>query len=273
MKRAYFECNAINFAVDKSLTANDLIDSFNRHAYQPVVGMHTIYEPARIFFVPGCITRGTQLLSFLQKLDASIMPPSWDLLQQEILKLRHGTSVLPFLSHLNQTSTRYEIMRLASGIFDVSAQTFIGRREANIRANYPQFAQEYIDRVIEAKQTDPAILRKLRTFEDIYKVFKFEFPSMIIKILEGRVKRSEAVQMCQRLDSFPVLRSTVLANLYLSFLCIRNKVRPGFDKLDDYCHAIEASYCDVLVTNDSQLIHAARYINPDLTILRCSDLT
>jgi hypothetical protein len=267
MRKAYLETSAINFAEQKQMTGTELRHTLENLGYSPVIGMHTIYELARTFVDPNKLDKGMKFFSLIEDLDPSIMPPVRGLLNQEINKLLHGTGVLPFMSYLNQHAVRLEVTRLASGIFDNRAEGFIRGREANIRANYPQFAQSYIERVVQAKATNPEIVRKVKTFQDAYNIFEFEFPPMIVELLHGKINKAAASRMFRKIDSFPALRSTIRANLYISFLCIIHKVRPGFDKLDDYRHTVEASYCDVLVTGDKQLIHAVKYINPDLTVL------
>jgi hypothetical protein len=267
MRKAYLETSAINYAKQKHMTGKELRLTLENLDHSPVIGMHTIYELARTFFDTNKLNKGAKLFSLIEDLDPSIMPPVRGLLNQEIDKFLHGTCVLPFLSHLDQHAVRLEVARLASGTFDNRAKEFISGREANIRANYPQFAQSYIERVVQAKATNPEIIRKIKTFQDAYNNFEFEFPSMILEILRGKISKAAAPRMYRGIDSFPALRSTIRANLYISFLCIVHKVRPGFDKLDDYRHAIEASYCGTLVTGDRQLIHAVQYINPDLTVL------
>lgn len=47
---------------------------------------------------------------------------------------------------------------------------------------------------------------------------------------------------------------------------------PGRDKLDDYRHVIEASYCDVFVTNDGQLGRTVPRINSDLSVVLWNEL-
>ena len=70
----------------------------------------------------------------------------------------------------------------------------------------------------------------------------------------------------------PAIRSGVRANLYLMWICISRRVAPAVDKLDDYRHIIEASYCDALVSGDDQLIRTTPRINPALESLRTPEL-
>ena len=86
---------------------------------------------------------------------------------------------------------------------------------ARIRDNYPQETQAYIERIIQVRTQNRSVFSKLKTFEDVRKVFEADIPSMICQILRKRVTKSEALELSYGLDSYPVLRSSVHANLYL----------------------------------------------------------
>lgn len=140
-----------------------------------------------------------------------------------MLKLRTGAAVTPFLDHLNQASTRLEIERLAAGIFDSRAEEFIRSREGAIRTNSPVLSEQYLAHVKRVKNRSVNRLKKIKTFDDIVR-----------EVLKKTVSFAEAVELSQRLASFPALRSTVNTNMYYSFIHIVYGVGPSNDKINDY---------------------------------------
>ena len=56
------------------------------------------------------------------------------------------------------------------------------------------------------------------------------------------------------------------------FICLANGVAPSVDKVDDYRHVVEASYCDFFVTNDEQLFRSVSRLNEIITPIRLSDI-
>ena len=95
---------------------------------------------------------------------------------------------------------------------------------------------------------------------------------MIRTALHDAVSTSEAQNLAARIDQFPALRSTVNANIYLNFVAIGQGQIPSFDKVDDFRHVIEASYCDTSVTDDRRLLNQTASINPSLTVLSARSL-
>jgi hypothetical protein len=114
MKKIYFEASSINRVTNQGeigLTA--LLQSLRAHGQEPVVGLHVVYELARTFLDPEAVERGKRLFQCLRELNPSYPPEAKDLLLQEILKLRHGSAVVPVLPYLESVSTKSEVARLA----------------------------------------------------------------------------------------------------------------------------------------------------------------
>jgi len=53
----------------------------------------------------------------------------------------------------------------------------------------------------------------------------------------------------------------------MTSICIIHGDIPGKDKIDDYRHIIEASYCDVFITGDAQLQKTVPRINPEVEVV------
>ena len=272
MKKAFLETNVINHAYRNSVNGLKLCEELQNRKYTPVIGTHVIYELARTFLDPNTIEIGRTLFAIVRDLDPSYSPPPVKLFEQEVLKLRTGSAVLPFLDHLGQASTRAEVQRLAMGNFDENARRFIEKRESEIKSEHPKNGQAYLAHIQDVSSDKGAQSIKMRTFEDALTYFKSQIPDAINQRLQDRITRLEAKELAQRLDFFPAIRSAVRADIYLNYICIVHVNTPGFDKLDDYRHVIEGSYCDVFVTGDNQLYKSANKINPNLEVISCNEI-
>lgn len=191
---------------------------------------------------------------------------------QEAVSIRTGALVLPFLDHLSQVSTRVEISKLARGYFDDRAREFLTRRESSINSNLPQTIQKYIERVTDFRAGQPNALPKLMTFNDAVRYFEPMVAVAIPEILHRRVNTSEAACIAKRLNELPAIRSVVRANIYYSWVCISYRVAPAKDKVDDFCHVIEAAYCAALLSSDRKLLAAVPEINPALPPIAGDDV-
>lgn len=273
MQKVYIETSVINRAFSESITGNDIAIYLDTLGFQPTIGTHTIYELAKTYLEPNSILKAQQLFSILLELEASIIPPTDKLFKKEIMKLRTGAAVLPFLDTLNQSSTRQEIHKLANGIFDSKAQEFIKNREKFHRTNNPIIYRDFLDHINKVKSYGTDILKNIRTFEDVVSYFKNQIPDLIVKILKGKVSKYEAVELFHRLDSFPALRSAVRANIDLCFICIVHNTHPGSDRKDDNRHIVDSSYSKGIVTGDEQLAKRVNRINPELVIIAWKNIS
>src|SRR3989442_1263435 len=272
MKNTFLETSAVNRAVAVGLDPAALRDCLTESGRCPVVGIHVIYELAATFLRQERADIGKALFRFVRDLDPSFTPPTMDLLLQEVLRLRTNAAVLPFLPYGNQNATRLEVHRLAEGAFDGTARAFIGAREEEVRREHPNTATAYIEHVRRVRGTRGDSLPALRRFPDVAEYFRDRWPDMIRALLHNGITSAEARELSARLTTFPAIRSTLNANLYLMFICIAHEAVPGDDKLGDYRHLIDASYCDAIVLYDDRARSAAPYIAPQLQVLSFEDL-
>ncbi|MBI3767149.1 MAG: hypothetical protein HY271_01510 [Deltaproteobacteria bacterium] len=126
-----------------------------------------IYELAATFIRPEQARLGRKLFSILRELDPFYAPGSSELLLREVLKLRTGAAVLPFLDHADQAATRIEVARLAAGTFDQRARSFIETREAEMRATHPVAMAEYVSHVGRLRARSPSKIHGIRTVDDL----------------------------------------------------------------------------------------------------------
>lgn len=263
MRKAYLETSAINRAERAGRFGRDLSSRLQSLGFSPAIGIHTIYELAATFLSPGQEEKAAALFSIVQDLDPSYQQPADSLLQEEILKLRTGAAVLPFPDHLGLASTRTEVGRLALGIFDQQARCFISKRESQIRVTFPNQAADYLQHVVKAQAHGAP---RIQTFEEAYQYFesKGQLPAHIQRALRSQVTACEAREIYQRLEQFPAIQALVRAHVYMDFIFIKHRVKPNDDKLDDYRHIIEATYCDAFVADDHQLLKTVPLISPHL---------
>lgn len=272
MANAYIETSSINQALVDTVSGKDISKSLQDLGYRPVVGIHTIYELARTFLNPGQHQTGSDLFKILQGIDGTIVPMTGMIIDQEIVKLRTGAEVLPFLDHANLASTRYEIEKLSRGIFDATAERFVATRETARRINERIESNKYLNQILEMNRTEPGRFGGIHVFGDALDYFKDAVPSIIQAGVRRDVSSFEAKELSLRLASFPCIHSLVRANIYLCFIVIRNLTSPAYDRVDDFRQVIDASYCDAFVTNDGQLARTGNHVNIDLCMMRWTDI-
>ena len=195
-----------------------------------------------------------------------------NLMFQEISKLKIGIAVLPFLSHQDYILTKQEVIRLANGFFDERAKSFLANREENVRKEFPSQMSDFLQRIKSINLSTPKALKKIRTFNDCVSYFRADFPEKIREISYNKFSLMEAKKISENLDDFPVFHSLIMATVYLNYIPIAKKAIPNDDKLDDYRHIAEASYCNAILTNDKQLGNTVRYINGNIDVIKSKDL-
>jgi len=272
--KAYVEPSVINRAADHGVDGPTLRAAIQANGFTPSTGLHTIYELARGYLPAKSSNpeRMAALFTILRDAQPAFQPHLPALLGDELLKLRTGAAVLPFLDQLDDTSASQEVARLAEGHFDRRARDFISGKEHQ-KAEERLAHGQYVEEAATIRQRNPAA-RSLKTYNDVWRYFeeKGQFPHIVRAIIDRDLSVTEASEMVARLDSFPATRNAIRANVYLMFIMITKHAKPGKDKLDDYRHMIEASYCAAFVTADNQQIGAAPFICPELTLIPWSQI-
>lgn len=272
MKHAYLEPNAINRAQDAGVDGASIRASLESRGFEPVVGIHTLYELARAFLNPDLIAFGERNFRVIRDLALRYSRPVDVMLGQELDHFLDGVPVQPLLARHYLRATELEVAKLSSGILSETGRRFIAQREAEIRANFPGICAGFIAQVDGLRAANPESLKALRTFDDVLAHFHRDIPTIIEKVLQDLATRTEASGLALVLSSYSAVQASVRAKLYLISVCVINRVRPAFDKLDDNRHATDAAYFHVLVTNDAQLTQNAPKIAPSLTVVSWQDI-
>jgi hypothetical protein len=259
MKRAYLEANAISRAAEESLSGKQLRDILGRNGLVPAIGFHTIYELARTFLNDKKIEVARTLFQIVADLESEYCEESYEILCQELNHCLRQTQIKPFLDGGKQSDTVTEVAKFARGIFDDRARSFIESREKRFRADHPQISQNNI----RAFAKDPP-KNKVRTLEEFTAYYKNGQLEVVVQIFGGKLTLEQAEAVIASIERYPAMRAALMANMYLFFVQMTQKVPPATDKVDDHRHVIEASYCDAFITNDNQLLNNLGKINPRL---------
>jgi hypothetical protein len=273
MKIAYIEPSVINRAACLDCPVDRVRKFVVLRGFEPATGLHTVYELARTFISgdPVAKARGQKLFSILRDLGPIYQPEPGELLRCEVEKLRRGTPVVPSLEPRKVTATQEEVVRLADGMLSDWAQWFITEVE-RVKERELKAQEDHLVHINLFREADQSI-RALRTFDDVWAYFERhgQLPQLFFEVLRGAVSQDEAKELAAAPFLFPAITAAARANTYLNFIMISNVVRPGKDKLDDYKHCFEASYCDAFVTADTQQETAMKVICPNVSVLNWND--
>lgn len=267
MQKAFLEANAINHFLEEKISGKEARAILSCHGYSPVIGLHVVYELAQTFLSGKSDDTARKLFEVVRDLDPEISEKTEVVLKREYTKYLHGTEVVCFLCGDREADARQEIIRLSNGIFDDNARNFIATRRECFKRDHPATGQANVNLFRDEPPNE-----KLRSFEDVCKYYENGIPELIEQILKGIASPIQALDMADKLNNFPLLKSVVMANLYLIFIAIVHKNTPATDKVDDHRHIIEASYCDVFVTEEKQLLSNAGKINSSLRPMKWSTM-
>ncbi len=267
MGTIFLETNALCRFLDEGVSGEEVRAILSAYGYQPVIGLHVIYELARTYLAGGKELVAKSLFEIVRDLDPDISEEPRVLLIRECEKFLYGRNVDGFLSGARKAETRQEIMKFSEGVFDDEARNFITSRDEQFKQDHPEIGVENINAFVN----DPP-KQNLRSFEDVVEYYKGGIPELVTQILAGNISAQQAARVANNLNDFPILRSIVMANIYLFFVAITHKNVPAKDKVDDHRHVIEASYCDAFLTEESQLLSNVRKINPDLEPIQWSTI-
>lgn len=259
MKRVYLETNAISRAADESISGKQLRHILGARGFVPAIGFHTIYELARTFLSGGKVEVARALFQIVADLEPEYCEESYEILCQELNHYFAQKPIRPFLDGDKLSDTNSEVVKLARGVFDERARSFIENRERRFRVDHPQIAQNNIRAFAENPPQN-----RVRTFEEFTAYFTNGQPEVVVQIFKGKLSLEQAAAVIASIERYPAIRAAVLANMYLFFVQMVQKVTPATDKVDDHRHVIDASYYDAFITNDSQLLSNLGKINPRL---------
>jgi len=136
LKKAYLETNAIWRFSEKGTSGEEARAILSCHGFEPVIGLHVIYELARTFLKDGSSEKPMSLFSIVRDLKPLISEEPRILLRNEIQGLLNGDSFDPFLSGARKNEAASEISKLSNGEFDENARAFITKRDQQFNVEH-----------------------------------------------------------------------------------------------------------------------------------------
>lgn len=275
MRTVYLENNAINRALEAGLSGKVLRVLLERQGMIPVIGITTVVETARELLEPTDPSHCLEKCQILADLCPRIAEQGYRLLQKELAAHRTGVSVSPFVSAPERKSIQKEINEYTHGHMSLARQTYILQRYTRATEGQRGFWENVIEKVREDKECDPILFRVIRSLCQFENWIRPEFPTAARRILENMgelVTETEATEMVNTLDNYPALRTVIRANVLLKYHAQKNLQPPARNRIWDYHHLAEGSYCNVFVTDDSKLIDHAGYIHPQLQVRRFGEV-
>lgn len=267
----YLEPSAIDAVVRAGVEPVDFAIRLAKRGLTPCVGFLTINESAQaILSDRGDFAR--QMFRVISGIDPRILADPASLYKREIHLLRVGESVGPYSDEAQEQFSKDELARLANG--EISHE-FLSMVEARRRAKFedwPITMQGYLDSVRGLRREAPKSVPAFRTFRQVEAHFLPKLSAMVQALDELDLHAGEAEQIAERIDSFPAIRSSIYFWLNAQYICLAHGTTPSVDKVDDYRHCIESSYCDLFVSNDHQLLRSLERMQPRVAPLAISDL-
>lgn len=270
MKSAYIETTAINKAWEAGITGRQIADALTSLKLRPKTSILTLQELAKTYLDEHNKQAARELCTIVKDIKPTFIPEINYLIVWEAQKVWEGCE-LPVFEDSYQEVIGEEVRKLACGILSDEARDLILGRDMQIRQEIPDACEEIIDSVREAKKQKPGIFKELRSFDDFLNHYKDNYADSITKHLMKNVLHVEAELLAHNIDDFPVLRSLVRSDLYMTFILVAHEEVPARDKTHDLKHIISASYCDTFLSADSEQIKLVKSINPDLKILPWDD--
>lgn len=166
MKQAYLETSALSRAADESMSGRQLRHILAAHGFVPVIGFHTIYELAKTFLERGKNDVARALFRIVADLEADYCEESYEVLCQELNHYFLKEPIKPFLDGEKLLSTGSEIAKLAHGVLEDRARSFIESRERRFRVDRSRIALHNIQLFAENPPTS-----RIRNFEEFTAYF------------------------------------------------------------------------------------------------------
>ena len=259
-----------NLLCDQNVAPRKLLDSLRAEGFTLIVSFHTVYELARNFERDDAAgnARGRQLFSYLKQyldLDIPSAKQLWELIMAEDEAFRKNLSAIdPLATSQESAIEKREVEKLTDGIVEGPVKMFLEKRRQFARDTKAQQAA----RIVESK--------KLREY-----LGAISEPELATWMAEETLTTSGVTTLYQRfllragpsrtpqyvhgLLSFPLAdtsRGTVHADLYSNWKCAKDGSN-RLDLADDMLHVLQAMYCDLYITEESnQLRYAPLLLTP-----------
>lgn len=264
---AFIETSAINWFYDAGFDANKTNVLFDSQNLIPVVGMDTIYELARCFTVKP--ERAKALFCFLKELNPNYSCQREQLYIQEINSLREAKAVGAFLGYYTDEALTERMEQYSTGIFNRAHVEFIAGRQffwddcreklwssSGIQSKKGLLFTDYLSHCMEQLRSNVSI-----------------FQQWIKELTKKTLPKEDVINLFNKIENFPALRTSLYSQFYLNFLIIKNGTTPREDRFTDSLQVIVASYFSIIITNDIYIVDTlVPYLNPTQHAIRAPEL-
>jgi hypothetical protein len=272
MNMVYVDSSAIVWAVTQLFRGETLASALASEGLRPVVGMHTLSSLGESVFERGETELGMGAFSLIREMRSSFVPSARRILAYEVLSLRTGQPVNPFVETLTSRALHMEIQRLARGIFDSRSRYFIQTREARAGFPSPILNISWLEERLGHDGLDERRLKALSPsgMDEIMAAMGRELKEMVQEIFGRKITPDEAELLSRRLDSYPALSASVRANIFL--MSIDEEERNLGVGPQSCLQLVEASYCYGILTQDPVVTKTAHAVVPWLKVMDCEHL-
>jgi hypothetical protein len=262
--RAYFETSALDFVVKRRVPVSAIRSQLENRGLTACVGTLTINECAQ----PILSDRGdaaVALFEVIRELQPRFLADPSDLYEQETRLLRDGTPVNPHPSDAQEAFVRNEVGELADGRINLRLLELVQDRRKVKFEEWPTAMEKCLAVVKELRRDSPVDVPRFGTFGQFEDFFRGDLPRFVACLPGLSLSIDQADAIAAEINLYPAIRTTVYFWCNVMFICIKDGRAPSVDKVDDYRHVVEASYCDAFITNDGQLLRSISRLHPSLT--------
>ena len=263
---AYLEPSAVDAAVRARMGPAELRSRLGRLGFDPATGLHTLHECARSI-VRGRPAVARPIFQFLLELEPTFFHPADVLLDQEVGFIRGSGGIAPALDPENIRLTYSEMRLLAKGNISRELRELVVERDRGIASRWPASSGWYLGQVKELRRRDPNAAPRPATFEAFVASMQSSLGTWVLGLAHGKLTQPEVERVVRNLDILIAHRTQLRLWMYLAFICVHDGRTPSHDRLDDFRHVLEGSYCNAFVTNDGSLMHAVPRLHPQLIVV------
>jgi hypothetical protein len=228
---------------------------------------HTVYELARNFERDEAAgnARGQQLFSYLKQYLNLGIPSTkqlWELIMAEDEAYRKNLTVIdPFATSQESAIEKSEVEKLADGIVEGRVRTFLEERKQFAKDTKAQQAERIIEsdklreylRAISEDELATWMPQETLTTSGVSTLYQ----RFLLRAGPGRTPQYVHSLLSFRLAD--ASRGTVHADLYSNWKCARDGSN-RLDLADDMLHVLQAIYCDLYVTEESNHLRYAPFL-------------
>ena len=266
--RIYPDTIIWNLLCDQGVVPEMLLDSLGAKGATLAVSFHTVYELARNFQHDDekGNARGRRLFAYLKKyLDLGIPNTKelWELIVEEAYALENSLSEIDPMATAEQCdTTRVEVYKLADGIVEDRVKQFLEQRFRFSEDTKEQQKNHIADRD-ELKRhlqgiSDAALPQWLQA-ETSNAMGVNMLYRHLVKILPGPQFTLGYAHCLLSYALADASRAIVRADLYSNWRCAKHGSNRR-DLIDDMLHVLQATYCDLYVTEEKKQINYAHLL-------------